>query len=56
MFLEYSISPHSTFYHPKVQFMSLSTVYVLGVLFISLEFYLYPLRIVYVPRVDFMFL
>ena len=34
MTLEYSISPHSTFYDPKVQFMSLSTVYVLSVWYI----------------------
>ena len=48
MFLEYSISPHSAFYHPK------SAVYVIGVLFMSLEDSLCPQSSVYVPKVHFM--
>ena len=38
MFLEYSISPHSTFYHSKEQFMSLSTVYVRSIWYILSQY------------------
>ena len=47
MFQEYSLSSHSTFYDSKVQFMSLSTVYVCSVWYILSQYS-------YVPMVLFM--
>ena len=54
MSLEYSLCPNSAVYVPRGQLMSLSTVYVTSVQFMSPEFSLCPQSTVYVLGVLFM--